>query len=71
VERNLPGEIPKARLSTMTNVHGQVSEARSRLLTTATRIVYAEGIHSVGIDRIVAEPDPPSAPDSSGIIEAC
>jgi AcrR family transcriptional regulator len=32
-----------------------VSEARTRLLNTATRIFYAEGIHSVGIDRIVAE----------------
>jgi AcrR family transcriptional regulator len=31
------------------------SEARSRLLGTASRIFYAEGIHSVGIDRIVAE----------------
>ncbi|MET9494495.1 TetR family transcriptional regulator [Streptomyces sp. NPDC006552] len=31
------------------------SEARSRLLTTATRIFYAEGIHTVGVDRIVAE----------------
>jgi AcrR family transcriptional regulator len=31
------------------------SEARSRLLSTATRIFYTEGIHSVGIDRIVAE----------------
>ncbi|MGW2277275.1 TetR/AcrR family transcriptional regulator [Streptomyces sp. NPDC001770] len=31
------------------------SEARARLLSTATRIFYAEGIHSVGIDRIVAE----------------
>ena len=31
------------------------SEARTRLLNTATRIFYAEGIHSVGIDRIVAE----------------
>ncbi|MFE6285314.1 TetR/AcrR family transcriptional regulator [Streptomyces sp. NPDC057877] len=31
------------------------SEARSRLLATATRIFYAEGIHSVGIDRIIAE----------------
>ncbi|NRN70009.1 HTH-type transcriptional regulator YjdC [Kibdelosporangium sp. 4NS15] len=39
----------------MTNVHGQVSEARARLLATATRIFYTEGIHSVGIDRIVAE----------------
>ncbi|WP_141983323.1 TetR/AcrR family transcriptional regulator [Saccharothrix saharensis] len=39
----------------MTNAHGQVSEARSRLLATATRIFYAEGIHAVGVDRIVAE----------------
>jgi AcrR family transcriptional regulator len=36
-------------------VNGQVSEARSRLLETATRLFYSEGIHSVGIDRIVAE----------------
>lgn len=34
---------------------GRPSEARSRLLTTATRLFYAEGIHAVGIDRIVAE----------------
>ncbi|MET8311714.1 MULTISPECIES: TetR/AcrR family transcriptional regulator [unclassified Micromonospora] len=31
------------------------SEARLRLLTTATRVFYAEGIHSVGVDRITAE----------------
>ncbi|MDR7276997.1 TetR/AcrR family transcriptional regulator [Catenuloplanes atrovinosus] len=31
------------------------SEARLRLLTTATRIFYAEGIHAVGVDRITAE----------------
>jgi len=31
------------------------SEARLRLLGTATRIFYAEGIHAVGIDRLVAE----------------
>ncbi|WP_433318450.1 TetR/AcrR family transcriptional regulator [Micromonospora sp. CA-269861] len=31
------------------------SEARLRLLTTATRIFYSEGIHSVGIDRIISE----------------
>jgi AcrR family transcriptional regulator len=31
------------------------SEARLRLLTTASRIFYGEGIHSVGVDRIVAE----------------
>ncbi|GAA0953639.1 TetR/AcrR family transcriptional regulator [Kribbella koreensis] len=33
----------------------KVSEARLRLLDTATRVFYTEGIHSVGIDRIVAE----------------
>ncbi|MEU6390432.1 helix-turn-helix domain-containing protein [Streptomyces sp. NPDC046939] len=31
------------------------SQARARLLATATRIFYAEGIHSVGVDRIIAE----------------
>ncbi|WBB67619.1 TetR/AcrR family transcriptional regulator [Micromonospora sp. WMMD812] len=31
------------------------SEARLRLLRTATRIFYAEGIHSVGVDRIISE----------------
>lgn len=31
------------------------SEARSRLLNTALKVFYAEGIHSVGIDRIVEE----------------
>jgi AcrR family transcriptional regulator len=34
---------------------GRPSEARSRLVSTATRVFYAEGIHAVGIDRIVAE----------------
>ncbi|GIJ43295.1 TetR family transcriptional regulator [Virgisporangium aliadipatigenens] len=34
---------------------GRPSEARTRLLGTASRIFYAEGIHSVGIDRIIAE----------------
>ncbi|MFI5708729.1 TetR/AcrR family transcriptional regulator [Kribbella sp. NPDC051620] len=33
----------------------RISEARLRLLDTATRVFYTEGIHSVGIDRIVAE----------------
>jgi AcrR family transcriptional regulator len=32
-----------------------VSEARSRLLATASRLFYTEGLHSVGIDRIVSE----------------
>lgn len=29
--------------------------ARARLLATATRLFYAEGVHTVGIDRIIAE----------------
>jgi AcrR family transcriptional regulator len=32
-----------------------VSEARARLLTTASRLFYSEGLHSVGIDRVIAE----------------
>jgi AcrR family transcriptional regulator len=31
------------------------SEARQRLLATATQIFYADGIHAVGVDRIIAE----------------
>ncbi|MFI7633238.1 TetR/AcrR family transcriptional regulator [Nonomuraea sp. NPDC049400] len=31
------------------------SSARTRVLETATRLFYAEGVHSVGIDRIIAE----------------
>jgi AcrR family transcriptional regulator len=29
--------------------------ARSRLLEAATRLFYAEGVHAVGVDRIIAE----------------
>ena len=32
-----------------------VSEARERLLRTATTLFYAEGIHSVGVDRVLRE----------------
>src|ERR1700733_6280440 len=31
------------------------SEARERLLATATRLFYTEGIKGVGVDRIVSE----------------
>ncbi|RKN39270.1 TetR/AcrR family transcriptional regulator [Streptomyces hoynatensis] len=33
----------------------RVSEARERLLRTAGQLFYAEGIHAVGVDRLVAE----------------
>lgn len=36
-------------------MRGRPSEARSRLLSTASRIFYAEGLHSVGVDRIITE----------------
>jgi AcrR family transcriptional regulator len=32
-----------------------MSDARLRVLDTATRLFYAEGVHTVGIDRIIAE----------------
>ena len=32
-----------------------MSSARARILETATRLFYAEGIHTVGIDRVIAE----------------
>ena len=32
-----------------------VSEPRERLLRTATQLFYREGIHAVGVDRILAE----------------
>ena len=31
-----------------------MSEARARLLSTASRLFYAEGLHAVGIDRVIA-----------------
>ncbi|MDX8480973.1 TetR/AcrR family transcriptional regulator [Mesorhizobium sp. VK24D] len=34
---------------------GRESSARNRILDTATTLFYAEGVHTVGIDRIIAE----------------
>lgn len=39
----------------MTETTGRVSKARERLLATAAQLFYAEGIHTVGVDRLVAE----------------
>jgi AcrR family transcriptional regulator len=36
-------------------VRHRESEARRRVLDTATRLFYAEGVHAVGVDRIIAE----------------
>ncbi|MGZ0145652.1 methyltransferase domain-containing protein [Kribbella sp. WER1] len=33
----------------------RMSEARMRLLSTATGLFYSEGIHAVGVDRVIAE----------------
>ncbi|GAA1981928.1 TetR/AcrR family transcriptional regulator [Catenulispora subtropica] len=32
-----------------------MSSARDRVLGTATRLFYAEGIHTVGVDRVIAD----------------
>lgn len=40
---------------TVSQTDAGVSVARRRLLDTATRLFYAEGIRAVGIDRIIAE----------------
>jgi AcrR family transcriptional regulator len=40
---------------TISDSGARPSEARQRLLATASQIFYAEGIHAVGVDRILAE----------------
>lgn len=40
---------------TSTEPSGRPSEARERLLNTATALFYSAGIHSVGVERIIAE----------------
>jgi AcrR family transcriptional regulator len=37
------------------HVNGRPSPARQRLLDAATELFYREGIHSVGVDRIIEE----------------
>ncbi|MGZ4451607.1 MAG: TetR/AcrR family transcriptional regulator [Nocardioides sp.] len=39
----------------MTRVEPVRESARERLLDTAERLFYAEGVHTVGIDRVLAE----------------
>ncbi|MFE3248383.1 TetR/AcrR family transcriptional regulator [Streptomyces sp. NPDC059209] len=43
------------RTAAGTGTGRRVSEARERLLGTAGQLFYAEGIHTVGVDRLVAE----------------
>jgi AcrR family transcriptional regulator len=37
----------------MPTITGRTSQARTRLLRTASEIFYAEGIHDIGVDRIL------------------
>lgn len=45
-------DIPRRYSSHVTNA---VSSARERLVGVASRLFYAEGIHAVGVDRVIAE----------------
>ncbi|WP_341976893.1 helix-turn-helix domain-containing protein [Microbacterium sp. LWO13-1.2] len=38
-----------------TSIQKPPSPARTRLIDAATRLFYAEGIHSVGVDRVIEE----------------
>ncbi|MEW4490949.1 TetR/AcrR family transcriptional regulator [Thalassoglobus sp. JC818] len=39
----------------MSNTRAKKSDARQRIVETAERLFYAEGVRAVGIDRIIAE----------------
>ncbi|MFD7409335.1 TetR/AcrR family transcriptional regulator [Streptomyces sp. NPDC059866] len=42
-------------MSKLETAPGRRSKARERLLSTASRLFYAEGIRAVGVDRVMAE----------------
>ncbi|WP_331766093.1 TetR/AcrR family transcriptional regulator [Embleya sp. NBC_00896] len=42
-------------MSTTASEHRHESPARRRVLDTATTLFYAQGVHAVGVDRIIAE----------------
>src|SRR5262249_2685619 len=58
-ERNAPGRLETIQTclyySGMGRTRATTSEARHRILETADRLFYQEGVRAVGIDRIIAE----------------
>src|SRR5262245_10312606 len=56
-ERLLGGEQTCLDNSDMGRTHSTTSEARNRILETADRLFYRQGIRAVGIDRVIAEAD--------------
>jgi AcrR family transcriptional regulator len=59
------------------NIPVEQANVKQRLLDTADRLFYAEGIHAVGIDRVLAEADAAKASlyqhfgSKDGLIAAC
>jgi AcrR family transcriptional regulator len=49
----MPGRAPSTEIAPATD--GAAESPRERLLETAARLFYAEGIHAVGVDRLVRE----------------